>query len=111
MAFSISSIAYPIAGPLSISGFYDMGMNRVSRKIPRVSLGAGSIDVIGSTNNAIRSSTGLEIQFVLPVVSAPFRLIFAYNPQRLNETILVNNQRFSLKEPTKDIKFTVGRSF
>ena len=83
----------PIAGPLSISGFYDMGINRVSWNIPKGSLSAGSVNVIDSTNNAIRSSTGVEIQFVLPVVSAPFRLIFAYNPQRLTETISVNNQR------------------
>ena len=101
----------PVAGPLSFSGFYDIGINRVSWNIPKGSPSAGTVNVIDSTNNAIRGSTGVEIQFVLPVVSAPFRLIFSYNPQRLSETIFVNNQRFSLKEPMKDIKFTVGRSF
>lgn len=101
----------PIAGPLSLAAFYDMGINRVSRKIPGSSLGVGSIDVIGSTNNVIRSSTGMEIQFVLPVVSAPFRLIFAYNPQRLSEDVRFNNFTYRLRDPRKDIKFTVGRSF
>jgi outer membrane protein insertion porin family len=101
----------PIAGPLSIAGFYDVGLNRVTWKIPGSSLGVGSIDVIESTNNKLRSSTGLEVQFVLPVVSAPFRLIFAYNPQYLNETITVNNFTRTLREPSKDVKFTVGRSF
>ncbi len=101
----------PIAGPLSIAAFYDMGINRVSRKIPGSSLGVGSIDVIGSTNNVIRSSTGMEIQFVLPVVSAPFRLIFAYNPQRLSEDIRFNNFTYKLRDPGRDVKFTVGRSF
>jgi len=101
----------PIAGPLTISGFYDMGLNRATINIPKGSLAAGTIDVIESTNDQIRSSTGLEVQFVLPVVSAPFRLIFAYNPQRLTDSITVNNLTFSIKEPSKDIKFTVGRSF
>ncbi|MBN1567306.1 MAG: outer membrane protein assembly factor BamA [Acidobacteria bacterium] len=101
----------PIAGPLSIAAFYDMGLNRVSRKIPGSTLGVGSVDIIHSTNNAIRSSTGLEVQFVLPVVSAPFRLIFAYNPQYLDESVTVSNYTYRLTEPRKDIKFTVGRSF
>jgi len=82
----------PIAGPLTVAAFYDAGLARVSRKIKFGAFGTGSIDVIHSTNNAIRSSTGMEVQFVLPVVSAPFRLIFSYNPQ-------------------SDVKFTVGRSF
>ena len=101
----------PIAGPLSLAAFYDMGLNRVSRRIPGSSLGVGSIDIIGATNNVIRSSTGLEVQFVLPVVSAPFRLIFAYNPQRLSEDVSVNNFKYKLRDPRKDVKFTVGRSF
>jgi outer membrane protein insertion porin family len=101
----------PIAGPLTISAFYDVGINRATRQIPKGSLAAGQIDVINSTNDQVRGSTGMEVQFVLPVVSAPFRLIFAYNPQRLTETISVNNQQFRINEPARDIKFTVGRSF
>lgn len=101
----------PIAGPLTLSAFYDVGLNRATWDIPKGSLAAGSVSVIGSTNDRLRSSTGMEVQFVLPVVSAPFRLIFAYNPQRLVENLSVNNLVFRLKEPVKDIKFTVGRSF
>ncbi len=101
----------PIAGPLTLSAFYDVGLNRATWDIPKGSLAAGSVSVIGSTNDRLRSSTGMEVQFVLPVVSAPFRLIFAYNPQRLVENLSVNNLVFGLKEPVKDIKFTVGRSF
>jgi outer membrane protein insertion porin family len=101
----------PIAGPLSIAAFYDTGLARVSRKIGYGAFGTGSIDVIRSTNNAIRTSTGMEVQFVLPVVSAPFRLIFAYNPQTLDVSIPINNTLYRLKEPHRDIKFTVGRSF
>jgi outer membrane protein insertion porin family len=101
----------PIAGPLSVAAFYDLGMARVTRKQSLGDFGASSIDLVGSTNNAIRGSTGVEIQFILPVVSAPFRLIFAYNPQRLVDSIMVGNTPLQLNEPRKDIKFTVGRSF
>jgi hypothetical protein len=45
------------------------------------------------------------------MVNAPFRLIFAYNPQRLNEAITTTNGVFNIHEPQKDVKFTVGRSF
>jgi outer membrane protein insertion porin family len=32
-------------------------------------------------------STGLEIQVLLPVVNAPFRVYWAYNPLRVEENI------------------------
>lgn len=102
----------PIAGPLSMAAFYDMGLARVSNEKSLGTFSAGStVKVVGSTNNAIRGSTGVEVQFVLPVVSAPFRLIFAYNPQTLDTKILVGSQLIPIKEPRKDVKFTVGRSF
>lgn len=101
----------PVAGPLSIAAFYDLGLARASRKESLGDFGASSVDIIGSTNDTLRGSTGLEVQFVLPVVSAPFRLIFAYNPQRLDEWITTTNGTFRINEPKKDIKFTVGRSF
>jgi outer membrane protein assembly factor BamA len=67
--------------------------------------------MVGDTNNTLRGSTGLEVQFVLPVVSAPFRLIFAFNPQRLDSSFTVGSQIYNAQEPKKGIKFTVGRSF
>jgi outer membrane protein insertion porin family len=101
----------PVAGPLSVAAFYDTGISHVSRTQSLGDFGASRVDIVGSTNNALRSSTGLEIQFVLPVVSAPIRLIFAYNPMILDTTIMVGSTPLSLKEPRKDIKFSVGRSF
>lgn len=101
----------PIAGPLSMAAFYDVGFVRASRKKSLGDFGASSVDIIQSTNNTLRGSTGVEIGFVLPMVNAPFRLIFAYNPQRLNETVTTTNGLFYIREPQKDVKFTVGRSF
>jgi len=101
----------PIAGPLSVAAFYDMGVSRVTFKESLGSFGTSTVEIIDSINNKIRSSTGAEVQFVLPVVNAPFRLIFAFNPQRLDETVNVANRPYFIREPRGDIKFTVGRSF
>jgi outer membrane protein insertion porin family len=101
----------PIAGPLSLAAFYDMGIVRASRIKSLGSFGASQVEIIGSTNKTIRGSTGLEVQFVLPVVNAPFRLIFAYNPQRLDTGIPTTSGSYRIKEPNHDVKFTVGRSF
>jgi outer membrane protein insertion porin family len=101
----------PVAGPLSFSAFYDMGTNRATWKISPYLVKAAQVSVVSSTNNQIRSSTGVEVQFILPMVNAPFRLIFAYNPQRLKTSIPVNNVIYTITEPGHDVKFTVGRSF
>jgi outer membrane protein insertion porin family len=42
------------------------------------------LQVLGSTNWRPRMSTGLELQVFLPVVNAPFRIYWAYNPLRLD---------------------------
>jgi outer membrane protein insertion porin family len=65
------------------------------------------------TNSGIRSSTGLELQIMMPVINAPFRLIFAYNPHRLDRDFFgtATGTLFSPREPKRDFKFTVGRTF
>jgi len=42
------------------------------------------LQVLNATNWKPRMSTGLELQMFLPVVNAPFRIYWAYNPLRLN---------------------------
>jgi outer membrane protein insertion porin family len=101
----------PIAGPLSMAAFYDIGVARVVNPRGIGTFGESTTKLITPTNSAVRSSTGAEIQFLLPVVSAPFRLIFAWNPHALDETIWVGNFPVAIREPRRDIKFTIGRSF
>ena len=102
----------PIAGPLSMAVFFDAGINKVVRPSALGSLfGATSVEIIPETNGKLRSSTGVEVSFLLPVVSAPFRLIFAYNPHIMDATVMVGNTPLGFREPRKDIKFTIGRSF
>jgi outer membrane protein insertion porin family len=42
------------------------------------------LQVLSQTNWQPRMSTGLELQMFLPVVNAPFRIYWAYNPLRLD---------------------------
>ena len=44
-----------------------------------------NLQVLGETNWKPRMSTGLELQVFLPVINAPFRIYWAYNPLRLDE--------------------------
>jgi outer membrane protein insertion porin family len=36
----------------------------------------------------VRASTGLEIQVVLPILQAPFRVYWAYNPMCVRDVLL-----------------------
>jgi outer membrane protein insertion porin family len=62
-------------------------------------------EVIGRTS-AFKTSTGIELRFFMPVLNVPFRLIYAWNPQR--EGVLDNNLR-----PQKEtvFRFAVGTTF
>ena len=43
---------------------------------------SGKVQIAPGTEKP-RASTGLELQVLLPVVNAPFRVYFAYNPLRV----------------------------
>jgi outer membrane protein insertion porin family len=94
------------------------------------------LQILGSTNWRPRISTGLELQMFLPVVNAPFRIYWAYNPLRLdgpaNPPIPITRSMFPagaagdytyhlavntyapsflLREPRKTFRFTVATTF
>jgi outer membrane protein insertion porin family len=60
---------------------------------------------IGKTY-AFKTSMGGEIRFFMPVLNVPFRLIFAYNPQR---GLVFNNQL--QRQPKFTFRFAVGTTF
>ncbi|HET8668626.1 MAG TPA: outer membrane protein assembly factor BamA, partial [Terriglobales bacterium] len=166
----ISNLEYriPIAGPVTLAIFNDLGLNGVARnsqlRLSDVQLnefkntlfGCQGIDpannfsciggqainvpaevkVIPGTNWVPRMSTGLELQVIMPVVNAPFRFYYAYNPLRLDTTAAspiqitrsmfpaggagdITFQRalasfapgFQLREPRKTFRFTVSTTF
>jgi hypothetical protein len=61
--------------------------------------------VIGHTS-AFKTSTGLEVRFMMPVLNVPFRLIGAYNPQRYG--VLDNNFQ---QTKAFTFRFAVGTTF
>jgi hypothetical protein len=62
-------------------------------------------EVIGRAS-AFKTSTGLEVRFMMPVLNVPFRLIAAYNPQRQG---VLDNQLQPAKRFT--FRFAVGTTF
>ena len=91
---------------------------------------------VDSTNWTPRMSAGIELQVLLPILNAPFRIYYAANPMRLNTTaqspvpitrdmfpaggagdfthalaVASFAPKFDLKEPRRTFRFTVGTTF
>ena len=67
---------------------------------------SGVISTVVGRQSAFKTSTGVEVRFFMPVLNVPFRLIFAYNPQRGG---VLNN---SLQPAPKfAFRFAVGTMF
>jgi outer membrane protein insertion porin family len=46
-----------------------------------------TLKTVSGTNIVPRMSNGAELQVILPVVNAPFRIYYAYNPLRLYRSV------------------------
>jgi outer membrane protein assembly factor BamA len=101
-----------IAGPVRAILFYDAGQVQPGPGTQNrlfVPLGeANSLHVPGKNFawQDFKTSTGLEIRFFMPVLNVPFRLIFAYNPQRAG--VLDNTL---LPQKAFQFRFAVGSTF
>ena len=155
-----------IAGPVALAPFMDLGINPILRNsqlrinpgqlsdINNTAFGCPALDValncvggqfqtfseflkpVSSTNWIPRMSTGLELQVFMPVINAPFRLYWAYNPLRLDtitsaavpitrdmfppgaagdftfqNAATVFSPKFLLREPRKTFRFSVATTF
>ncbi len=97
---------------------------------------SGNLSIVSATNWVPRMSTGLEVQVFLPVINAPFRVYWAYNPLRLDtitrgpvpitrdmfppgaagdftfeQTTRSLSPEFQLREPRKTFRFSVATTF
>ena len=121
-----------VAGPVRLVLFYDTGQVRdIGQKFamqediieivqptqpllvdPLAFSGFSNPNAPGATQRSIgqrsafKTSTGAEIRFFMPVLNVPFRLIFAYNPQRGG---VLTNQLLPAKRLT--FRFAVGSTF
>jgi outer membrane protein assembly factor BamA len=103
-----------IAGPVRLVLFYDAGQVQAGPELVRpaafVPLGAETGAVIKPGSNFswrdFKTSTGAEVRFFMPVLNVPFRLIFAYNPQREG----VRNNQY-LPQKAFQFRFAVGSTF
>jgi outer membrane protein insertion porin family len=136
----------PIMGPVTLAAFFDAGMNTLLRRgqltvseqlltelrsqFPNSNF-QKQIKIAPGTNRVWRISTGLEVQVVLPIVQAPFRLYYAYNVSRLTTTLtpgiaadpslfpnaqtyqsaLALSNPLRYEEPKKTFRFTISRTF
>jgi outer membrane protein insertion porin family len=103
-----------IVGPVTLAPFMDIGIDPIVRTtqlrinpgqlsdINNTLFGCPQLDIaqnclggekltfsqylkpVAGTNWTPRMSTGLELQVMLPVINAPFRIYWAYNPLRLD---------------------------
>jgi outer membrane protein insertion porin family len=136
----------PIFGPVTLAAFADVGVNMILMKnqlrlnqerldtlnfqFPQANFGQGV--QLASATSKPRMSTGLELQIMMPVVNAPFRLYWAYNPLRVHEFLqppvvadrsyFPNSQTFDAAvlqygrpipyfEQLKTFRFTISRTF
>ena len=155
-------------GQASIGPFMDIGIDPVIRKsqlkitnqqfsslqntlfgCPNLDIGLNCVNQTGvpfsqtltpapGTNWVPRMSTGIEFKILLPIVHAPFRVYYAYNPLRMNtisqpptqdqitrsmfpaggagdftyqQAISTFSPPFMLREPRKTFRFTVATTF
>ncbi len=137
----------PIVGPVTLALFVDAGIDRLlfpgqlhlnSERLEQLNQ---EFPQAGFTNQAyiqpgsqqVRTSTGVELQVLMPVVNAPFRIYWAYNPTRFEGTLAApivadrsyfpnsttyNNALSSIGavlpysvERSAMFRFTVGRTF
>lgn len=91
----------PIFGPVTLAPFVDFGIDRISfpsqlgLNTDRVNQLNGSFPQAGFGTQAVippntqppRATVGLELQVLMPVVNAPFRLYWGYNLSYLNTNL------------------------
>ncbi len=156
----------PIVGPVTLAPFFDIGFDGIARAnqlqinstqlntLNTTAFGCPALDVafncvggisqsfskglklVSASNWHPRASTGLELQVIMPVVNAPFRIYWAYNPLRLGTSTdtpsFITRSMFpaggagdfsfqqalsnfapswKLTEPKKTFRFTVATTF
>jgi len=136
----------PIFGPVTLAAFFDAGVNKLAffdqlklnpdrvntlnTQFPEAAFKDRAVLAKGTQDT--RASTGLELQVLLPVVNAPFRIYYAYNPLRVEKflqppivadrgyfpnqatfatAVAQFGQAIPFFEKKSTFRFTIGRTF
>jgi outer membrane protein insertion porin family len=136
----------PIVGPVNLALFADAGIDKIlltnqlvvtpshindlNTTFPQAAFD-GRVKIAPGTQK-VRVSTGIELQVMLPVVQAPFRVYWAYNPSivqeylqppivadrsmfpnaaTFNAAVAQFGQAYPFFEKRTMFRFTVGRTF
>ena len=136
----------PLFGPVTLAPFFDIGFNKILLK-NQVRLNEGRVAELNAQfpqagferririipeTQKWRASTGVELQVMMPVVNAPFRFYWAYNPLRvatfLRTPIVADRSSFPnaesflagirpfgrvlpFFEKARTVRFTISRTF
>ncbi len=121
---NVGNIEYriPIAGPVTLTLFNDVGINGILKQaqlaldpaavtvyqqqypnpdFPNLKI-ASNLPIVPGTNFKIHTSAGVELDVVLPIVNAPFRIYYAWNYLRLNDTINGESGGYFLSDAIKN---------
>jgi outer membrane protein insertion porin family len=69
----------------------DVNFNCINNIAPGTIPFKQELQLVPGTNYVPRMSTGLEVQVMMPVINAPFRVYWAYNPLRLDTSAATCN--------------------
>ncbi|MEO7144816.1 MAG: outer membrane protein assembly factor BamA [Bryobacteraceae bacterium] len=144
----VANVEYriPIVGPVTLAPFFDAGIDKLvlpgqlrlnpgriqqlNADFPQASFSGRAL--IAPDTQKPRASTGLEIQVLMPVVNAPFRFYWAYNPSVVREYLQVPivsdralfanqatfnsavsqfGQAYPFFEQRSTFRFSIGRTF
>jgi outer membrane protein insertion porin family len=106
----------PIAGPVAMTLFNDVGtdgildkgalkldptgVTNINQQFPLANQGQ-QLQIAPGTNFRLRDSVGIEFNVNIPIVQAPFRIYWAYNPLRYYGTIVAPYDKINLNALTQ----------
>ena len=99
----------PMSGPLSGVGFADFGWTHLNPA--RGTQFYPGATLISATNGLLRASVGGELRLQLPMIRQPARLIFSWNPLRLDTLLKGSTSPLRLADPAHTIRFALGNIF
>jgi outer membrane protein insertion porin family len=108
----------PIVGQtFGMTLFFDAGtngiLNRKGLELPQATLDnfqtvfgnaisstiGKQVSILPASNFHLRTSTGIEFVVQLPIIQAPFRIYYAFNPNRFHEQIIPPAGDYNLQDP------------